>query len=150
PSRPVFFFFQAEDGIRGFHVTGVQTCALPIYTGNLHRVYARCNEFHAEVRELSSVVTYRNRSATLRASGSFLDLTALFERHGFRRIAARPSFYAGGSEIGAEWWHFQDEAGLVPGKTTFGDELLKIYSRETLEPTPPWRYRNYVFGVNWR
>src|SRR5436309_2504635 len=24
------FFFQAEDGIRYFHVTGVQTCALPI------------------------------------------------------------------------------------------------------------------------
>src|SRR5690606_39430401 len=28
---PVFFFFQAEDGIRDFHVTGVQTCALPIW-----------------------------------------------------------------------------------------------------------------------
>src|SRR5690606_39402054 len=28
---PVFFFFQAEDGIRDFHVTGVQTCALPIF-----------------------------------------------------------------------------------------------------------------------
>src|SRR5690606_8214924 len=27
-----FFFFQAEDGIRDFHVTGVQTCALPIWT----------------------------------------------------------------------------------------------------------------------
>src|SRR5439155_13344289 len=26
------FFFQAEDGIRDGHVTGVQTCALPIYT----------------------------------------------------------------------------------------------------------------------
>src|SRR5690625_6913972 len=26
----VFFFFQAEDGIRVSHVTGVQTCALPI------------------------------------------------------------------------------------------------------------------------
>src|SRR5690606_4785984 len=26
----VSFFFQAEDGIRDFHVTGVQTCALPI------------------------------------------------------------------------------------------------------------------------
>jgi len=25
-----FFFFQAEDGIRGIGVTGVQTCALPI------------------------------------------------------------------------------------------------------------------------
>src|SRR5690606_39940189 len=28
----IFFFFQAEDGIRDFHVTGVQTCALPICT----------------------------------------------------------------------------------------------------------------------
>src|SRR5690606_40765328 len=27
----LLFFFQAQDGIRGFHVTGVQTCALPIY-----------------------------------------------------------------------------------------------------------------------
>src|SRR5690606_40661571 len=27
----LFFFFQAEDGIRDFHVTGVQTCALPIF-----------------------------------------------------------------------------------------------------------------------
>ena len=26
----MFFFFQAEDGIRDTHVTGVQTCALPI------------------------------------------------------------------------------------------------------------------------
>src|SRR3712207_9018304 len=28
------FFFQAEDGIRDIGVTGVQTCALPIYIGN--------------------------------------------------------------------------------------------------------------------
>src|SRR3712207_8739713 len=27
----VFFFFQAEDGIRDIGVTGVQTCALPIF-----------------------------------------------------------------------------------------------------------------------
>src|SRR5260370_20366091 len=27
-----FFFFQAEDGIRDSSVTGVQTCALPIFT----------------------------------------------------------------------------------------------------------------------
>src|SRR5204863_844955 len=32
----VFFFFQAEDGIRDLYVTGVQTCALPI-----SRVFAR-------------------------------------------------------------------------------------------------------------
>src|SRR5262249_59993427 len=28
-----FFFFQAEDGIRDWSVTGVQTCALPISQG---------------------------------------------------------------------------------------------------------------------
>ena len=27
----LFFFFQAEDGIRDVAVTGVQTCALPIW-----------------------------------------------------------------------------------------------------------------------
>src|SRR5256885_5103138 len=30
PSRSHYFFFQAEDGIRDYKVTGVQTCALPI------------------------------------------------------------------------------------------------------------------------
>src|SRR2546426_4803208 len=31
-----FFFFQAEDGIRDYKVTGVQTCALPISARLLH------------------------------------------------------------------------------------------------------------------
>src|SRR5690349_16268858 len=30
-----FFFFQAEDGIRDLYVTGVQTCALPIFESEL-------------------------------------------------------------------------------------------------------------------
>src|SRR5256884_3121442 len=30
-----FFFFQAEDGIRDVAVTGVQTCALPIFAGEV-------------------------------------------------------------------------------------------------------------------
>src|SRR5690606_41172503 len=29
------FSFQAEDGIREFHVTGVQTCALPIFIARI-------------------------------------------------------------------------------------------------------------------
>src|SRR5256885_3002668 len=32
-----FFFFQAEDGIRDYKVTGVQTCALPISRHLTHR-----------------------------------------------------------------------------------------------------------------
>src|SRR5437868_6837020 len=35
--RDVQFFFQAEDGIRGRNVTGVQTCALPIYIRHLEQ-----------------------------------------------------------------------------------------------------------------
>src|SRR2546427_7663709 len=38
----VFFFFQAEDGIRDLTVTGVQTCALPISRAAKNsRVHAR-------------------------------------------------------------------------------------------------------------
>src|SRR5262249_59686095 len=36
-----FFFFQAEDGIRDWSVTGVQTCALPIYPNTNSGVSAR-------------------------------------------------------------------------------------------------------------
>src|SRR5439155_4790066 len=35
-SFKLFFFFQAEDGIRDGHVTGVQTCALPISARYTH------------------------------------------------------------------------------------------------------------------
>src|SRR5256885_5725871 len=35
------FFFQAEDGIRYYKVTGVQTCALPISRARLARRHAR-------------------------------------------------------------------------------------------------------------
>src|SRR5690606_27097151 len=42
------FFFQAEDGIRDFHVTGVQTCALPI----CGRPAQRAADFYAATRTL--------------------------------------------------------------------------------------------------
>src|SRR5690606_40368503 len=34
-------FFQAEDGIRAFHVTGVQTCALPILMRSMPSLASR-------------------------------------------------------------------------------------------------------------
>src|SRR5947208_4548267 len=39
----MFFFFQAEDGIRDDLVTGVQTCALPIYFAFNERFRNRCS-----------------------------------------------------------------------------------------------------------
>src|SRR5207248_3435417 len=52
----VFFFFQAEDGIRDRTVTGVQTCALPISSFRKR----------ATVREAVAVATVRMQPATLR------------------------------------------------------------------------------------
>src|SRR5439155_13182182 len=46
-----FFFFQAEDGIRDGHVTGVQTCALPIYFP-VRRLYSGDRVFGRQQRLL--------------------------------------------------------------------------------------------------
>src|SRR5690625_7886874 len=59
------FFFQAEDGIRDGHVTGVQTCALPILT----RVSDRDNTVLRHLGELGlrpdSLVEVRSRQLEL-------------------------------------------------------------------------------------
>src|SRR5207302_6238070 len=50
-TRTLCFFFQAEDGIRDFHVTGVQTCALPILRG-LARAITLVEQRDPSVRHL--------------------------------------------------------------------------------------------------
>src|SRR2546430_7662139 len=46
----VFFFFQAEDGIRDLTVTGVQTCALPISLPHRPRPVRAGKTFHERRR----------------------------------------------------------------------------------------------------
>src|SRR5690606_40713072 len=83
-----FFFFQAEDGIRDFHVTGVQTCALPICVGYALLVAGRqadVDDFYAAVEDrLPENVRARTREdsserATEAADRAerFLSLTAV-------------------------------------------------------------------------
>src|SRR5690606_40471624 len=51
------FFFQAEDGIRDFHVTGVQTYALPIFERAVTRVLrSTAYVMGPEVPELEAAV----------------------------------------------------------------------------------------------
>src|SRR5690606_40170881 len=56
-----FFFFQAEDGIRDFHVTGVQTCALPILAfiviviDQISKIYIKT---HFKINEYIKVLGY--------------------------------------------------------------------------------------------
>src|SRR5690606_39412339 len=55
------FFFQAEDGIRDFHVTGVQTCALPISS---RRGRAELDALMQLQIELDPTASIWNRNAT--------------------------------------------------------------------------------------
>src|SRR6266436_8504195 len=66
----IFFFFQAEDGIRDVAVTGVQTCALPISLRGLTRAVERFGR-----GDLSARVNSRRRDEIGRAScGKSVDL----------------------------------------------------------------------------
>ncbi|MCP4595647.1 peptidoglycan-binding domain-containing protein [Neptuniibacter sp.] len=114
--------------------------------GRYWRVYARAEG--GEQMELNAV-TYGSRKNGRTVTGKFIDLTNLFQEQGFERIKSRRSFFNGGTWLGAEWWHFQYENGLENGASTFGDELLKVYTEDQLKDTPPWKYRDRVFGENW-
>ena len=52
----IFFFFQAEDGIRDYDVTGVQTCALPIWIDLLNQ-----DKKHLKVKEVTNNLDEVNR-----------------------------------------------------------------------------------------
>src|SRR5690606_39390957 len=65
------FFFQAEDGIRDFHVTGVQTCALPIWRMPPEKCFN--GRFAASVKPNSSNSSSVFRRASFRLSPSSLE-----------------------------------------------------------------------------
>src|SRR6266496_4344869 len=57
----LFFFFQAEDGIRDLYVTGVQTCALPI------------SQFGRRVTAAGNIVVVQSELGSAPAIGRALD-----------------------------------------------------------------------------
>src|SRR5690625_515788 len=60
-----FFFFQAEDGIRDGHVTGVQTCALPISPSSTNTPSRSCRTYG---RRTDSTPTL-SRTSTMMSGG---------------------------------------------------------------------------------
>src|SRR5438034_6791740 len=77
-----FFFFQAEDGIRDHCVTGVQTCALPIYEMPKSYRWSRRRNI-VEGRKPCGVF----------AGSIALDLpTGWYQRYFFRTIAAKVAY----------------------------------------------------------
>src|SRR5256886_12488348 len=79
------FFFQAEDGIRDLTVTGVQTCALPIYLSALLPSFRKADsDGLLETLHLAALATLsRAQSATLfSAHGAGNSLASSFAKIG--------------------------------------------------------------------
>src|SRR5207247_3077550 len=97
PSRS--FFFQAEDGIRGPLVTGVQTCALPIYRCVRARYPAAAGRTGGAFprRRLSGVKAARGADDILVAGGTGFLGSRLVERL-LRRASTRVWIIARRSE----------------------------------------------------
>src|SRR6266540_4963067 len=64
----VFFFFQAEDGIRVRDVTGVQTCALPISSARVYAATISCSRAWSAGLALTTRAVVAMTSATSSAA----------------------------------------------------------------------------------
>src|SRR6266705_5916371 len=72
---PLFFFFQAEDGIRDRTVTGVQTCALPIFGLRAIASLSYGTRVAAPGRRTNATQILRTRKPAVGAPGEAADLT---------------------------------------------------------------------------
>src|SRR5256884_1318646 len=94
-----FFFFQAEDGIRDVAVTGVQTCALPIFSRH-QGIRAHCSKYqrldrvNAHVRTLTVGGKAAGRKPTTAspAGPRSIDSTPSEDRAGIFRDAVNRGF----------------------------------------------------------
>src|SRR5690606_39742432 len=79
------FFFQAEDGIRDFHVTGVQTCALPIYAPARPTPGPGGERDEADPRAAGRIAAARHRRKVRLLQGGF-GVALLVSRSEERRV----------------------------------------------------------------
>lgn len=118
--------------------------------GEYWRVWARCKDGMGELRTIANPITYAKRTGTQRpVTGYFVDLTAIADKYHYKRIKPRASFFAGGSEMGGEWWHFQNEFVLFPLYSTFGEELATLHSADAIQKSPLRQYAERTFKKDW-
>src|SRR2546425_8748938 len=112
----LFFFFQAEDGIRDKLVTGVQTCALPICS----------DDYDERAHQLYNEAQYDQAIEVLRAGlGIYPHAVELHVGMGYARLAREEYVWARRA--------FEEAAGLDPDHEDalagLGEVLLKFGDR---------------------
>src|SRR5690606_40030066 len=103
--HPCIFFFQAEDGIRDFHVTGVKTCALPISLAEKNAVQKQIS--YTEIRSPFSGVVDRiplKEGSLVTPSSLLTTLSDLHTVYAYRSEERRV-----GKEGRARWWTCDEE-----------------------------------------
>src|SRR2546426_1003135 len=89
-----FFFFQAEDGIRDYKVTGVQTCALPIFTAADERDEAEWLAGELSRRAADGDMAYEGMAILYRTNAQSRPLEEAFRFRGIPyRLVRAVSFY---------------------------------------------------------
>src|SRR5690606_40388256 len=99
----LIFFFQAEDGIRDFHVTGVQTCALPI---SKHNGPCRCErqvEGDRRLRVHLAVIVTLNGKGVCTSERKFMRRCPPHD-HAEYECHKRSEERRVGKEWRARWW----------------------------------------------
>jgi hypothetical protein len=108
-------------------------------------IYVKASEGKEMELDAYTYKLWEARKDPQKVTGKFINFTELALEHGFHRIGMR-SYYLNRRQVsdrgGAEWWHFQYEGDLEEGKSTFGEELLKVWTSSQLEGTGPWSLRN--------
>src|SRR5690606_41193243 len=102
-------FFQAEDGIRDFHVTGVQTCALPISRSSLSRTAGSSNAERTRSCSLSAAGIAP--STTCRCVRAAIARRRRRHNDGAQRAGRRGAERSEERRVGKEgrWWGRADE-----------------------------------------
>src|SRR5207253_3661061 len=99
-----YFFFQAEDGIRDGHVTGVQTCALPIFMNEWMRQNGFVERFPRQLvhdvvvsreREMPELITVSSHEKV----GKAIDL---LQEYGISQMRSEERRV--GKECRSGWW----------------------------------------------
>src|SRR5256885_7731760 len=92
-----FFFFQAEDGIRDYKVTGVQTCALPIFLADKQIAQAHFEEAAAgpelDLESYKKLRTYLREAGLVEAGNRLSGFVRSEERRVGKECRSRWSPY---------------------------------------------------------
>lgn len=105
-------------------------------------VYARVQD--GEEMELDGYM-YSHEIKTV--TGTFVNLTEMFKAKGMERIPYRKPFERG-VKGSAEFWHHQDERGLLKGETLFAEILSEIYTYSQIKRSHLWDNIHLIFGID--